>query len=320
MKQKYRASIKYIFLILCSAIFSKAFAKEILPIPFDSPDLIKSETNYKYDDATKTVYEIFDDGHETVEQYDEKGNLVYAKYSSGETWSQFNENGNLVYEKDEYGNETYYEYNEDGLICHEYTSNGYDAVYEYNEKNLLVHKVLNYKTGEIGFAREEFYEYDKNNRLIHYLDAGFSEYWNDYDYEKNTMVHRTADGIEYEVQFDSNMNVINYKTKAGEYSISYYENGSKKKEVITKNNMIYTIEYSENNRIIHITMVSNGLNFESWEFFNESGNMIFSTEEYGDSKMNTWIIYEYGENGKLAKKTRYEQTVELKGVSKNCDL
>ena len=109
--------------------------------------------------------------HKTEEdsggKYDEKGNLIFAKYEDSEQFFEYDENGNCVYWKEVWNSgkidERRTEYFDDGEVKREVRTDGDFLVREYNSVNGR-HDLIYEKTGE----KETFYEYlyDKKGFVI----------------------------------------------------------------------------------------------------------------------------------------------------------
>ncbi len=83
-----------------------------------------------------------------IKKYDERGNLIYHKYSSGfEYWFKYDENNNQIYWK---------------------RSDGWEELYKYNENNNLI-----YYKDIIGF--EYWYKYDENGEKIEITKQEYNE-------------------------------------------------------------------------------------------------------------------------------------------------
>ena len=54
---------------------------------------------------------------EEIKKYDDRGNLIYQKYSGGyESWSRYDENNNLIYFKNVNNDEFWYKWDNDKEI------------------------------------------------------------------------------------------------------------------------------------------------------------------------------------------------------------
>ena len=108
----------------------------------------------------------------TIRKCDDRGNVIYIKYSNGhEYWWTFNKNNKVIYFKD-------------------YT--GYEAWIEYDENNNEIHRR---DTGGI----ERWYKYDEEDRII-YQNDGKNKIWCKYD-EKGEIINISKeeyDKIEYD--------------------------------------------------------------------------------------------------------------------------
>ena len=105
----------------------------------------------------------------SVFEYDEQGNIIHFKMSSGfEYWYEYeyDAKGNKIHSKYSSGNEGWHEYDADGNMIHSKYSNGY----------------------------EEWYEYDANGNMIHYKDSDGDEAWYEYEFHPSGKVSKE---IEY---------------------------------------------------------------------------------------------------------------------------
>lgn len=159
---------------------------------------------------------------EEIKKYDESGNLVYRKDSSGfEYW--YDSNHNLLHYKNSSGDEWWYEYDKRGNMIHHKDSNGYEFWKEYDSKNRLVH----HKDSK-GYDFRKKYDLGGNsaviepkgvrcetNSLIHCENSDKTEYQCSYD-SKNNEVHRKySDGFEIWREFDENSNCVHYRDSNG---------------------------------------------------------------------------------------------------------
>ncbi len=107
---------------------------------------------------------------EEIEKYDDRGNLVYEKFSTGcEIWQEYDKRDNLIHYKDTFRNERWYEYDENNNMI--YYKNGHYVEYwkKYDDRgNLIYLRKFN------GWSYyEEWTEYNEDNKEICYRDTRY---------------------------------------------------------------------------------------------------------------------------------------------------
>jgi len=83
-------------------------------------------------------YRNYFGGYEVWYEYDEKGNMIHLKYSSGYE-ERYDDKGNEIHCKDSSGYEIWQEYDEKGNMIHCKNSDGLEIWYEYDEKGNMIH-------------------------------------------------------------------------------------------------------------------------------------------------------------------------------------
>lgn len=183
---------------------------------------------------------------ETVDEFDESGNLIHSKRysdhgeetfgeefieydSSGkethykryderidepggiEWWDEYDEKGNLIRCKYNDGTEDIWTYDERGNEIYHKESNGDENWYEYDENNNRIHERC---TGQIDF--ECWMEYDKYGNEIHYKDNDGDEYWHEYKYDEkgNKIYDKSGDDEEW-YEYDDKGHMIHSKDEKG---------------------------------------------------------------------------------------------------------
>ena len=93
--------------------------------------------------GNKIYHRNLETGFEVVWDYDERGNMIHIKNSSGsEEWKEYDENNREI------------RWNTTGKI---------EVIKEYDERGNMIHRK---QTG--GIEVEEWRNYDENNRITHY--------------------------------------------------------------------------------------------------------------------------------------------------------
>ena len=71
-----------------------------------------------------------------IEEYDDRGNRIYWKFSDGlEYWYEYDENNNCIYQKHSTGYEYWSEYDGDNRIIYGKHVDGNEYWYEYDKNN-----------------------------------------------------------------------------------------------------------------------------------------------------------------------------------------
>ena len=213
----------------------------------DTDTIIKTKYD-NYGNSIRTEYDYYDGSYVTYDRkYDENNNKIEEKYESlfaynGEahkvntlTQYTYNEKNLCVKEvtisSSTSGTQKYYEYDENGRKIKEIeiNSNGEDITeYINNEYGDCIQEICNWANGN-SKTYETTYEYDEKGRVI--------------------MSHRLY-GDEYEYVYNIYDELISetWTTASGKYKYKYdYDNSGIciKKTIISPNNEIDTIEYSD---------------------------------------------------------------------------
>ena len=193
---------------------------------YSANDIRETRLQHTYNDKGQLIYTIDPklnkdfSNYEQWYEYDERGNLVHYKNSHSEQFFEYDENDNKVSEKFYYwvttfkydsrgnkiysnmdGREEWFAYDSHNNLIYSYE--GEDEKwfeYEYDDNGNVTHKVSKYYTmayGETGYryrkafnCRDEWYEYDKYNNVIHYKDSTTFEKWYEYEYDsKGRIIH-----------------------------------------------------------------------------------------------------------------------------------
>lgn len=138
-----------------------------------------SEKFYEYDENNNKTSETFY-SWVTIFKYDSRGNKIYSNGSGREEWFAYDSKNNLTYSYEGEDEKWFeYEYDTNGNIIHK-VSKYYTMA--YGESGLRYRKAFN--------CRDEWYEYDKYNNVIHYKDSTTFEKWYEYEYDsKGRIVH-----------------------------------------------------------------------------------------------------------------------------------
>lgn len=196
------------------------------------------ESNFKYDEMGKLIYENRD-GSETTYVYDDKGNMISRKSGSHEAiWSYtYDEEGQVVAKIDDYGRHYFYEYDKKGnmsyskmlrgegvnpwevveqrlvydennnLLFHEH--NPYHKVYyEYDERENLVYLKHSY-----GGDFEVWYEYNDKGQLMYERNSSDKEVWYQYDERGNMIYQKSSEGVQTWHDYDDSGNMIYLKRR-----------------------------------------------------------------------------------------------------------
>ncbi len=87
-------------------------------------------------------YRKWSDGYEQWHEYNEKGNVIHSKDSTGYEvryeYDENDENDNMIHYKNSDGDEMRWEYNDKGNIIHRKDFDGHEARYKYNEKGDMI--------------------------------------------------------------------------------------------------------------------------------------------------------------------------------------
>jgi YD repeat-containing protein len=152
----------------------------------------------------------------------------------------FDENNNLI--EDKLGEITY-EYNDKNLILCTKKSGEIESTYEYDENNKLIH----YKND----TYEEWYEYDNNGNMVHFKDSIISEMFCTYD-AKNRLINVKGTENNFEVWFtyDERDNLILEKDKLGNEKYAQYDKNNNIINFKTNNNYEFIRKYDEDNNLI----------------------------------------------------------------------
>ncbi len=90
-----------------------------------------------------------------IKKYDNRGNLIYIKYSDGdEYWYEYDENSRLIYSKSSNGNECRYKYDENNNLIYYKNSDGYERWLKYNKNNRRI-EITKQEYKEIEFRKKE---------------------------------------------------------------------------------------------------------------------------------------------------------------------
>lgn len=193
---------------------------------YSANDIRETRLQHTYNEKGQLIYTIDPNlnkdfsNYEQWYEYDERGNLVHYKNSHSEQFFEYDENNNKVSEKFYYwvttfkydsrgnkiysnmdGREEWFAYDSHNNLIYSYE--GEDEKwfeYEYDDNGNVTHKVSKYYTmayGETGYryrkafnCRDEWFEYDKYNNVIHYKDSTTFEKWYEYEYDsKGRIVH-----------------------------------------------------------------------------------------------------------------------------------
>ena len=138
----------------------------LIKFSYDKNGKIVCQKKFKHD---KLIQLNFPD---IVIDYDDKGNMIHYKKSSGyERWCEFDNKGKLIHYKNSNGFEIWYEYDDNGNCIHSKDSKGNEIWLEYDNKGKLIH----YKDSK---GNEIWWEYDDTGELIHYKNSnGYEEWW-----------------------------------------------------------------------------------------------------------------------------------------------
>jgi YD repeat-containing protein len=212
-------------------------------------------------------------------KYDEKGNCIYKEspYGDKKEWCKYDKNNNMIYKKelDVYGED---------YVIDEY-------IWKYDKNNNVIYeKSIYYDLDEIS---EEWYDYDKNGRLIHIkrtsTETVDEETWYKYDKYDNIIYSKTIN-TEYWYGYDENGNIVYYR------------------ECKTNNNDKFFVE-----------------DYEEWYIYNKHGKII---KEFHHDKNNDYYI-KYNENGEMHKKwkngdeeyyDKYGSLIKIKRISNKTEI
>ena len=104
-----------------------------------------------------------------IKKYDDKGNLIYKKYSnSHEYWYKYDENNNCVYYKNSLGSgyENWQKYDENNNIIHYKSSNGTESWCKYDKKGRTIYITeKEYKEIEFRKWEKEYLSREKCSRF-----------------------------------------------------------------------------------------------------------------------------------------------------------
>jgi len=98
-------------------------------------------------------------------------------------------------------------YNKKGDLVYSKDSDGFEEWYKYDKNDKLIH----YKTKHW----EEWYEYDEKRNLIHYRNSQGNEDWRRYDENSNMVYLKNLSGLEEWYEYDGNNNEVYYKNSKG---------------------------------------------------------------------------------------------------------
>lgn len=143
-------------------------------------ETINSIATFEYDEHGNIItHKILNMGLEWNYEYkyDSRGNTILFRSESDDKFYSYDKNNNLTYSRNR-DNEKWFEY-------------------EYDSKGNITHKITKYyiteKNKEIFIQLDEWYEFDKNNNLIHYKDSTTNEKWYLYDYDsEGRITHETC--------------------------------------------------------------------------------------------------------------------------------
>ena len=237
---------KYLFLI-CLVIMSGAFG-------------------FSQEIGEKASKEVVIDGQNVskmmsvteITMYDEKGNKIYEKDSSGEeTWYEFDNKGKVIHMKDSSGHELWYEYDKKGRIIHEKDSSGYEhykykyhsgGYTKYTEDGMMIWKydkkgkLIDGGNGDNGLS----FEYNDKGDLIHMYHGSVCapnreiDEWHEYVYDKkgNKIQEKISVDESYEdiqikgddLVFTGNR-IENHKESWNYYEYEYWKPGKIKKRI-----------------------------------------------------------------------------------------
>lgn len=176
---------------------------------------------------------------------------------------------------------------EEGNISFFKDSNGGEYIFEFNDNG----KPIYIKNPN----KEEYFEYDELERLIHYKNnTNGREIWRDYDEEGNLCHIVNSEGFEAWYKGDDNY-TIHINTKNSK-EIHTFENGIKSINCIFKDG---TETLNVYNKEGNITYHKDSSGIEYWKEYDRSDNLI----HYMESKDGTPIheeYFKYNEEGNMS--------------------
>ena len=88
-------------------------------------------------------------------EYDDRGNMIYIKYSIGsESWYKYDENNNIIHFKSSTGNEYWSKYDENNNEIYCKNSNGSESWWKYDKFNYQA-KITKKEYKYIEFRKQE---------------------------------------------------------------------------------------------------------------------------------------------------------------------
>lgn len=251
---------------------------------------IISLERYEYNDNDAVISVKIND-KESINKYDERGNLIYEKDINGNVIThEYNENNMLLRSKDSDGNIIFeYEYDNDNNIisykskAYGYitrydehhnliykSSNGIKSSYAYNNKSICTCDVEECKDRRIvslysddgniisettifkdGDISVKKYEYNENNKLLKVIEDGDVITLCEYDSNGN-LIHYKSLNNEYTNEFDSNNNLIRYTNYVIDITESYeYDENNNMIKSHNSNGDVSSYKYDKNNNVIY---------------------------------------------------------------------
>lgn len=201
-------------------------------------EIYSTDSRYNYDDEIKCeIYSEYDDQNRIISrsgiynaeykkeiwEYDKNNNVIhYLDSTCCEKWFEYDDqnrliyynedsriiiypvydtNGNRIFDKNPHGEiveEYKYDENENKIYCRD--KNGREEFYEYDDNNKLIYiKSCKTDTNNSIFSEESF-RYDKSGNCIYhkfnYNDLNIDEEWYRYD-DKNNLIYYKLYGLSY---------------------------------------------------------------------------------------------------------------------------